>query len=76
MSERIEHQSDDLAGYNGPKRRYFKLAAHQRLLDIPPYHRLSRRFETGFKILRSPDGRPVCREHSDLRPGEVSLVLE
>jgi hypothetical protein len=67
-------------GYErGRPRRCFKLAHHQELVDyrsmgkFDPYYE---RDERHFKLLRGPDGRPVSRQHADLRPGEISLVLE
>lgn len=67
-----------LQGYetNHPGRE-LHLAPHQRLLDVDPYGRFGKYMESGFKLLRDPQtGKPVARDHSDLRPGEVSLVLE
>ena len=59
-----------------PKRK-FSLAHHQELLPVHPLGRLGQQMETGFRLLRDPNtGFPVKRYHSDLRPGEVSLVLE
>lgn len=60
-------------------KKYFKLAPHQRTIEA---HFLGRfgagmEGEYGFKVLRDPrTGYPVVRDHGDLKPGEVSLVLE
>lgn len=62
-----------------PGKRYFKLAHHQRLLEAHPLGRFGVGMESqyGFKVLRDPrTGWPVIRDHGDLKPGEVSLVLE
>lgn len=58
----------------------FTLAHHHRVLDVGPYHWLGTRYTEAFcggffDLLRDPHGRPVCRLHADLKPGEVSLVL-
>lgn len=70
-------------GYNGqPPARRFQLAHHHYLLNINPWHKFGLAYaalhedESKFKLLRAPDGRPVARRHADLKPGEVSLVLE
>lgn len=71
-----------LSGYGKPLRRTFNLAPHHYLLDVHPWHRFGRAYaalhedESKLKLLRSPDGRPTARRHADLKPGEVSLVLE
>lgn len=60
-------------------KRYFKLAHHQRTIPAHFWGRfgVGMESESGFKILRDPrTGEPVVREHGDLKPGEVSLVLE
>lgn len=68
-------------GYGKQPKRTFQLAPHHYLVPAPwngkyvsDPDREQRIF--GFKLLRAPDGRPVARRHDDLRPGEVSLVLE
>jgi hypothetical protein len=61
------------------QKRYFKLAPHQRTIEAHALGRfgLGRESEAGFKVLRDPvTGWPVVRDHGDLKPGEVSLVLE
>jgi hypothetical protein len=60
-------------------KRYFKLAPHQRTIEANAYGRFGVNYESeyGFKVLRDPrTGQPVVRDHGDLKPGEVSLVLE
>lgn len=60
-------------------KRYFKLAHHQRTIPAHPLGRFGAgtEGEYGFKVLRDPrTGWPVVRDHGDLKPGEVSLVLE
>lgn len=60
-------------------KRYFKLAHHQRTIPAHFWGRFGVGMEGdyGFKVLRDPrTGHPVVREHGDLKPGEVSLVLE
>jgi hypothetical protein len=62
-----------------PGKRYFKLAAHQRTMEAHAFGRFGAACESeyGFKVLRDPrTGWPVVRDHGDLKPGEVSLVLE
>ena len=65
-------------GYQKPPRRRFALAPHHRLLRTGCRRAIRRSpDETGLKLLRDPvSGLPVVRLHGDLRPGEVSLVLE
>lgn len=60
-------------------KRYFKLAHHQRTIPAHFWGRFGVGMEGdyGFKVLRDPrTGHPVVRDHGDLKPGEVSLVLE
>jgi hypothetical protein len=68
-------------GYGKPVKRVFKLAPHHYLVPAPWSGKYvsdpgleDRIF--GFKLFRAPDGSLVARKHDDLRPGEVSLVLE
>lgn len=58
---------------------YFKPAHHQRTIPAHVLGRfgVARESDYGFKVLRDPrTGHPVVRDHGDLKPGEVSLVLE
>lgn len=60
-------------------KRYFKLAPHQRVIEAHLFSRFGvlGESEYGFKVLRDPrTGHPVVRDHGDLKPGEISLVLE
>jgi hypothetical protein len=60
-----------------PGKPYFKLAPHQHVLETHAWGRFGTRNDTGLRLLRDPrTGWPVTRDHGDLRPGEVSLVLE
>lgn len=72
-----------LYGYNGEKRRRrtLRLAPHHYLTGRPPFgwsrYREYDEGERGFSLLRDPEtGRAVARKHGDLKPGEISLVLE
>lgn len=63
-------------GYGGRPRRTFVLAHHQYLVaaGLTADGRIS---DGGFKLLRCPKTKQaVARRHPDLKPGEVSLVLE
>ena len=67
--------------YGPASRRVFALAEHHYLIRCHPLSRLGKALErfdhSGFKLLRDPKtGFPVARHHGDLKPGEVSLVLE
>lgn len=69
--------SSKLHGYGGKPRRFFKLAPHQRLLSTGKWSKPGLPHDQGLKVLRDPNtGWAVARLHSDLKPGEVSVVLE
>jgi hypothetical protein len=79
MSKKETYQRG-LDGYTGqPPVTVFTLAPHHRALKIkgnsPLTAAAEARQDNGLRLLRDPNGRPVCRTHADLQPGEVSLVL-
>lgn len=62
-------------------RRLVRLAHHQYLLEAEFWSKFGwykgMTSDNCLKLLRDPaTGRPVAREHADLKPWEVSLVLE
>jgi hypothetical protein len=78
MNQRKRKHTYAAGGYGKPPRRVFVLAPHHYLLPAPFLDRYNSDpyFDVGLKPLRAPDGRLVARRHGDLKPGEVSLVLE
>ncbi len=58
----------------------FELAPHHKIAYTDLFHRFSLALEqtqadNALRLLRSPSGYPIVREHGDLKPGEISLVL-
>lgn len=62
---------------NGHHHHPFRLPHHHYLVGDPtPGGLIPDPGEGHFRVMRAPDGRKVARKHGDLKPREVSYVLE